>query len=111
MNLSPLEKRHGLFQHQRFEVRRLPVIKKRLLTYILLVQQKFIWVVVRSVNDELEVARLSTNFLGQRAQDRFDFLDLAVARTPAGYDYMCHCFTWRTTGELRRLPTIASPPH
>jgi hypothetical protein len=36
---------------------------------------------------------------------------LAVARTPAGYDYMCHCFTWRTSGELRKLPTIASPPH
>ena len=98
-------------QHQRFEVRRLPMVKKRLLVRILLIEQKFIWIVERPIDDELQVARLSTNFLGQLAQDRFDSLDVTVTRTPAGYDYMCHCFTWWPSGELRKLPTIASPPH
>src|SRR5215471_14247756 len=68
------------------------MLKKRLLAHILFVEQKFLWIVERSVDDECDVARLLANFLGQLAQDRFDFLDFTVPRPPAGNDYMCHCF-------------------
>jgi hypothetical protein len=36
---------------------------------------------------------------------------LTLTGTPAGYDYMCHYFTWWKPGKLRKLPTIASPRH
>src|SRR5690242_14039868 len=75
------------------------MLKKRLLAHILLVQQKFLWIVVRPVNDELEVARLSTNFLCQFAQDRFDFLDFTVTRPPGGNEYVGHCFYFADGGE------------
>ena len=77
MAFSSLEKRQGAFQHELFEVRCLLVIEKRLLVRILLVKQKFIWIVVRAINDELQVARLLSGRRGKFAQNRFDFFGLA----------------------------------
>jgi hypothetical protein len=111
MNLSPLEKRHGTFQHERLEVWHLPMVKKCLLAHILLVQEKFIWIVARPVNDELQVARLPTNFFGQLAQDLFDLLDLTFSGTPSGDDHVCHGFTSLKRRKLRKLPTTALPLH
>ena len=93
MTLSSFEKWHRAFQHQRFEMRRLLMIEERLLALILFIQQKFIWVVMGSLDDELQVARLLAHFLSQLAQDRLDLLDLTVARPPSGYNHVRHGFT------------------
>lgn len=66
------------------------MVEKRLLALILLIEHKLILIVARSVNDELQVSRLPTHFLGQLAQDRLDLLALTVTRTPVGYDYVSH---------------------
>src|SRR5262249_45697484 len=60
LNLSTFEKRHGALENKRFEVRRLPMLKKCVLALILLVQQKFIWIVLGSVDGELQVPGLLT---------------------------------------------------
>src|SRR5262249_3710741 len=92
LNLSSLEKRYGALQHERFEVRRLPMLEERLLADVLFVQQKVIRLVARTVDDEQQVSRLPTHCPGQLAQALFDLVDFALSGTPAGNDYVCHCF-------------------
>jgi hypothetical protein len=64
VTFSSFEKRNGTFQYQRFEVRCLLMVEKRLLALVLLIEHKLILIVARSVNDELQVSRLPTHFLG-----------------------------------------------
>ena len=82
MAFSPLEERQSPFQHELLEVWSLLMIDKRLLVLVLFVEQKFIWIVVRAIDDKLQVARLLPRRRGKFAQNRFDFFGLPFAGAP-----------------------------
>lgn len=79
------------------------MIDKRLLVLVLFVEQKFIWIVVRAIDDELQIPRLLPGRRSEIAQDRFDFFGLPFARAPVSNNHICHDLPvgwWKT----RKLP-------
>ena len=66
------------------------MVDKRLLIGVLLIEQKFIRIVARAVNGELQISGFPANFPGQFAQDFFDLPGLTLTGTPVGYDHVCH---------------------
>ncbi|HEX3338488.1 MAG TPA: hypothetical protein VHT68_04860 [Pseudolabrys sp.] len=90
MALSSLEKWYGTLQHQSFEMLCLLMVDKRLLIGVLLVKQKFIWIVPGPIYGELQISGFPANFSGQLAQDFFDLPGLTITGTPVSYDHMCH---------------------
>ena len=58
MTLPPFQKRQSAFQHKFLEVWCLLVIDERLLVLVLFVQQKFIRIAVRTIDDKFQVSRL-----------------------------------------------------
>ena len=90
MALSSFEKWYGAFQDQSFEMRCLLMIDKRLLIGVLLVEQKFIWIIAGPVDGELKISWFPANFFGQLAQDVFDLPGLTSLGPPVSDDHVCH---------------------
>src|SRR5690242_12209081 len=74
------------------------MVTERLLARVLLVQQEFIWIVVRSVDDELKIARLLADRRRQFAQNCLDLFRLTGAGTPVCNHHIGHGAVSRTLG-------------
>ena len=68
------------------------MVKKRLLIGVLLVKQKFIWIVPGPVNGELQISGFPANFPGQLAQDFFDLPGLTILGAPVSDNHTCVIF-------------------